>query len=349
MEGFEMKTIAFFNHKGGVSKTTSVYHLGWMLSKQGKKVLLVDADSQCNLTLTVVGQDNYQDFIKEQPENNLKSALKAPFESIPELIQPVDCIKVKENDNLFLLPGSFEITEYEVQLGVSFQLTQSFTTLKNLPGAFPYLIKKTAEKIEADIVLLDLNPSLSAINQALIISSDYFILPTSPDYFSGMAINSIARILPQWEHWAKQARELFKDATYPLPMTIPKFLGYTVNDYTVHKEKPANTFQRAIDNIDKTVKESLIPSFDKANMLLSNDAYSDYCLAKISNFHTLQTRYQEYGVPVFELTDSMIGSSDKTLSNQKDNKEKFHKLFLDCTIEILRLMDYAESNTAIAA
>ena len=339
-----MKIISFFNHKGGVSKTTSVYHLGWMLTKKGKKVLLVDTDSQCNLTLTVIGQDNYEEFVTEQPQNNIKSGLAAAFESKPELIKPIECVQVKNNENLFLLPGSFEITEYEVQLGVSFQLTHSFTTLKNLPGAFYYLIRKTAEEIGADIVLIDLNPSLSAINQDLIISSDYFILPTSPDYFSEMAIRSIARVLPNWEKWAKNARDLFQDATYPLPMNTPKFLGYTVNDFTIRNQKPANAFQNVIDKIDATVREVLIPNLAKVNMLLPDDAYHNYRLAEIPNFQTLQAHYQENGVPVFELTDTMLGLTGGALRDQKERGEKFGIKYSDFSVEVLRLMDYAENH-----
>lgn len=340
-----MKIISFFNHKGGVSKTTSVYHLGWMLTNIGKKVLLVDTDSQCNLTLTVIGQDNYEEFVTTNPNNNIKSGLAAAFESKPELIKPTECVQVKDNKNLFLLPGSFEITEYEVQLGVSFQLTHSFTTMKNLPGAFYYLIKSTAEKIGADIVLIDLNPSLSAINQDLIISSDYFILPTSPDYFSEMAIRSIARVLPNWEKWAKQARDLFQDATYPLPMNTPKFLGYTVNDFTVHNGKPAQAFKNIIERIDATVRDILIPNLSQVDMLLPSAAYRNYRLVEIPNFHTFQARYQQYGVPVFELTDEMLGSKKKdTLNNQRERKEKLNGLFSKAATEILRLIDYAESD-----
>jgi cellulose biosynthesis protein BcsQ len=216
--------------------------------------------------------------------------------------------------------------------------------MKNLPGAFSYLIRKTAEEKGVDIVLIDLNPSLSAINQALIISSDFFILPTFPDYFSEMAINSIARVLPNWEKWAKQARELFNDVTYPLPMSSPKFLGYTVNNFTSHNGKPAIAFQRVIERIERTVRDILIPSFEKVNMLLPNEVYHNYRLAQIPNFHTFQARSQEYGVPVFELTDEMIGSKNDTLENQKRRKEKLNVLFLDATNEILRLMDYAESH-----
>ena len=49
------KSICFFNHKGGVSKTTTAFNIGWGLASTGKKVMLVDLDSQCNLTGMVLG------------------------------------------------------------------------------------------------------------------------------------------------------------------------------------------------------------------------------------------------------------------------------------------------------
>ena len=115
---------------------------------------------------------------------------------------------IQNRDGLYLLPGSFEITEFEVQLGISFQLSNSFSTMNSLPGSFYYLFKKCAEKFNIDYVLVDINPSLSAINQALISSSNFFVLPTSPDYFSQMAVKSMSRILPNWEKWAEQARNV---------------------------------------------------------------------------------------------------------------------------------------------
>ncbi|MDB5263625.1 MAG: putative ATPase involved in chromosome partitioning [Adhaeribacter sp.] len=331
--------IAFFNHKGGVSKTTSVYNVGWMLTQKGKKVLLVDADSQCNLTLTVIGEDEYENF-KNQSGDDLKTALAPAFESRPELIKPVDCLNVKNNADLFLLPGSFEITEYEVQLGVSFQLSNSFSTMKNLPGSFNFLIEKTAERYNIDFILIDVNPSLSAINQVLLISSDYFIVPTSPDYFSKMAIRSLSRILPAWERWAKQARDLFSDSTYPLPHNTPKFLGYTVNDFTIKYGEPAQAFQNIINSINQLINEEMIPSLKKAGMLLEESAYADheYCLAKISNFHTLQAKSQEFGVPVYQLTNQQIGATGPVLKTQQDNREKFKALFSNFADKIINMI-----------
>ena len=51
-----VKKIVFFNHKGGVSKTTSTFNIGWKLAEMGHRVLLVDADPQCNLTSVFLGE-----------------------------------------------------------------------------------------------------------------------------------------------------------------------------------------------------------------------------------------------------------------------------------------------------
>ncbi|WP_275902773.1 ParA family protein [Morganella morganii] len=67
------KSICFFNHKGGVSKTTTAFNIGWELANQGKKVMLVDLDSQCNLTGMVLGfskiSEGLEDFYASR--NNL--------------------------------------------------------------------------------------------------------------------------------------------------------------------------------------------------------------------------------------------------------------------------------------
>lgn len=100
------------------------------------------------------------------------------------------------------------------------QLSSALGSMENLPGALNYLVESTAEKYNIDYVLFDMNPSLSAINEDVLISSDYFMVPMSPDYFSIMAVNSLSRILPMWERWARSA---FSNATYKLPDKTPVF------------------------------------------------------------------------------------------------------------------------------
>lgn len=92
------KTIAFFNNKGGVSKTTTCFNLGWMLASRGHKVVMVDADPQCNLTgmvLDLTGENALADFYAANPKRNLRDALEPAFASRPVPLEPVDCVSVE--------------------------------------------------------------------------------------------------------------------------------------------------------------------------------------------------------------------------------------------------------------
>lgn len=194
--------ISLFNHKGGVSKTTTAFNLGWMIARHGKKVLLVDGDPQCNLTGMVLGLEDLEtaDSIlgsKNGRPLNIREGLAPAFESRPSLIQAVDCQRVPGNPNLWLMPGHIGLAEYEVTLGIAQELSGSLVTLRNLPGSLRYLIDKTAVNYGIDIVIVDMSPSLGAVNQNLLATSDLFIVPMHPDYFSTMAIKSLTGVLPK--------------------------------------------------------------------------------------------------------------------------------------------------------
>jgi cellulose biosynthesis protein BcsQ len=330
-----MKKICIFNHKGGVSKTTTAFHIGWKLAHKDEKVLLVDADSQCNLSLYFLGSQEFESYYNKD-NNNLKSALEPAFKALPKLIEAADCLSNVHNNNLFLLPGNIDFSENEVQMGVSFQLSNALGTMKNLPGAFPYLISKTGEKIGATIAIIDMNPSLSAINQDIFVSSDYFIIPTSPDVFSNMAVNSLSRILPQWEDWAKKARPIYADASYPLPDITPKFLGFTINDFNLSRGHTQRNYRILMDSISKSIENNLIPKLDNKGMLLAKDRYkmvydgviektdkgnfdykSQYCLGEISNFNKLIAISNDASLPVYELVAEKLHLSDSQIKTLK--------------------------------
>ncbi|MFZ1595896.1 MAG: ParA family protein [Anaerolineae bacterium] len=346
------KRIALFNHKGGVSKTTTTFNLGWMLASKGHRVVLADADPQCSLSGLVLGykgQDEFEAFYKKQPGRNIRAGLAPAFESQPKEIEAVECVTVEGNKNLFLLPGHIRLSEWEVSLGMAQELLGTIQTLQNLPGSITYLLTKTAERHDAEYLLVDMNPSLSSINQNLLMTSDYFIVPASPDYFSVMAIDSLATVFPRWRAWSKLASTMpiFRDAAYPLPTTVPKFLGTIIQNYRVRDRgtadqegvgtptsgTPAAGFQKWIDEINTKVKDAFIPVLREQEMLFPEEKYRElkidqnYCLAEISAFNSLIARSQEHQVPVFSLTDEQIGLEGKVLERTNESKEMFERIF----------------------
>ena len=344
------KTITLFNHKGGVSKTTTTFNLGWMLAEMGHRVVMIDADPQCNLTGLVLDYENAEDldqFYANHPDQNIHAGLAPAFESQPRLIEAVECISVKSRDGLFLLPGHVNLSEYEVTLGIAQELSGSIQALKNLPGAFHYFISKVAAAYKADFVLIDMNPSLGAINQNLLMTSDFFMVPTAPDYFSLMAIDSLCTVLPRWIDWAKklQSGASLGDAVYPFPMPKLRFLGSIIQKYRPRKGKATEGFQSWINEINIRVVEKLFPILRKSGATFSDEVYTAagvtaaqfYCLAQIPDFNTLIATSQTHQTPVFALTDDMFGHTGTVLDQDKIKRDEFRKIFSNLATQVVAL------------
>lgn len=347
------KKIAFFNHKGGVSKTTTVFNLGWKLAEQGHRVVLVDTDPQCNLSGLILGyrgENDFEAFYEKEPERNIRAGVAAAFESRPKLIEAIECVPVAGVGNLWLLPGHIRLAEYEVTLGLAQELTSTIPTLQNLPGAISYLLDKTAERHLADVLLIDMSPSLSSLNKNILMTSDYFVVPTSPDYFSVMAIESLATVLPKWRAWSKQAAgsDAFADSSYPFPTTVPRLLGAIVQKYRVRDRdtaklgdndgppssgSPAEGFKKWIDEISRVNATKLIPVLDGCGMLLPPEKYAaehigeGKLIAEISEFNSLIAMAQKSQVPVFALTDAQIDQRGVVLEATNRSKGMFNRIF----------------------
>jgi chromosome partitioning protein len=348
--------IVLFNHKGGVSKTTTSYNLGWMLASLDKKVLLVDADPQCNLSNLILGDDFEKYYLDDATKfQNIKDGVKVAFQGKPKPIEAVFCPSPPSNENLFLLAGHADLSEYDASLSLAQNSNNALIALQNLPGAFNELITKTVEKYNIDIVLIDLNPGLSAINQNLFISSDAFIVPTNPDPFSIMALNTLSTVLPRWVDWADRMRPLFKEATYPLSNSRPKFMGEIIQRFNIRKGKAANPYRDNMDEIKNIVCNKFVPAISKHQMLFSSDAYveaeisNDYCLLELRDFQSLINSAYRAEVPVFALTSEQIKNSDDKpytgiiLENMKGIRDSVKKEFEGLAHKIETLNKYASS------
>ena len=351
--------IALFNHKGGVSKTTTTFNLGWMLASKGWRVILVDTDPQCNLTGMVLGhrgQTELQRLYQEEPARNIMAGLAPAFESRPSPIEPVDCLPIPGPGSLFLLPGHLRLAEYEVTLGIAQELSGSIQALQNLPGSISYLLDVTAEKFKADIVLIDMSPSLGPLNQNIFATSDFFIVPTSPDFFSVMAIDSLSTVLPRWQRWARNAAslEVLKRASYRFPEPHTKFLGVIVQRYRPRAGQPAQAFQKWIDEIDEKVEEELAAVLKNEGMLLPANAYSsngvsdNYRLATIPDFNSLIAKSQKAQTPIFSLTAEQIGQVGRVLEVTLASQKQFRDTFDDLAVKVLGLTQNAARHRSVS-
>jgi hypothetical protein len=228
-----------------------------------------------------------------------------------------------------------------VTLGIAQELSGTVQTLQNLPGFISYLLDVTANRYGADYVLVDMNPSLSSINQNLLMTSDFFVVPTSPDFFSVMAIESLATVLPRWQGWAHRAGKntILKDAAYPYPERAPKFLGTVIKKYRSRKGAPTEGFQQWIKAINDKVERQFAPALAPLGMLLPTASYQKvenllpgYCLSQIADFYTLIARSQEYSTPVFALTDQQLGHVGSVLETDQQKSAEFGALFSNIDI-----------------
>jgi cellulose biosynthesis protein BcsQ len=350
--------IALFNHKGGVSKTTTTFNLGWMLASKGKTVILVDTDPQCNLTGMALGQGTESDEARIEAiyntHSNIRTGLAPAFESQPRAIEAVDCIPIEGQDGLFLLPGHVGFAEYEVTLGIAQELSGSIQALKNLPGSIPDLLNKTAEKFSADYLLIDMSPSLGSINQNLLMTSDFFIVPTTADFFSVMAIDSLAKVLPKWYTWAKQASSLpvLKGASYPFPDITLRFLGTIVQNFRIIRGKETAAFETWINKIEQDVSSKLVPILRQNSMLISDKLYAkhgisdSFCLTKISNFNSLIALSQEHQTPIYALTPQQLRQTGKVLENNQAKQAEFQKIFAELADKIIELTSHSYAASA---
>ena len=333
-----MPKIALFNHKGGVSKTTTAFNLGWMLAEQGYRVLMVDSDPQCNLTGMVLGfkgADELESFYGEQGQNTIRSGLAPAFEAQPRSIEAVDPVAVGGRSGLYLMAGDLRLSEYEVTLGIAQELSAAIQALQNLPGSLVFLIDRTAEAVGADFILIDMSPGLGPINQNLVMISDYLILPTSPDVFSVLAIDSLSRVLPRWKQWAVQASQIqvLRDAAYPFPEPSLKVIGTVVQKFRPRRGRPASAFQNWIDEIDEAVISKLRPALEKADLLLPAAVYEDagvgaaMNLALIADFNSLISRSQESLTPIFALSSEQLKAVGTVLEKTEESRDAFHREF----------------------
>lgn len=308
-----MKSIAMFNNKGGVGKTTVLCNLAsWLGTRCSKKVLLIDADPQCNSTTYLLDDEDFLNVYYESDFftiNDIVYPLKTRGAYIEK--KKIEIIKSK-GFGIDVIAGSPKLASSEDFLSGDWKDIKAgeIRGIRSNMLFFDLLQKNN----EYDYVFFDMGPSLGAINRAILLACDYFITPMSSDLFSLLALENIGTSLTDWKlKFNNTIRGLEEDYIEGLEnmkkeSTI-RFLGYIYQQYITKTSGGNKRIVRAYENILSKLPEQIkINLVEKINKEYGNTI--EYNLGSIPNFYSLIPMSQTAHKPVFTLTnvDGVVGA-----------------------------------------
>ncbi len=303
--------LTFFNNKGGVGKTSLLYHLAWMFADLDKRVVAVDLDPQSNLTAAFLDEERIESLWNDNTGGATIFHAVKPLTGIGDIAEP----KIQKiTDNLYLIPGDVGLSSYEDTLSKGWSESLDDDNLyrpMRILSSFWQVMQMAANQVEADIILVDIEPNLGAINRSVLIATDYVMIPLSADFFSLRSIPYLGSTLKSWNeswqlrlnHYANACSNQSQQMHLPSGKAMP--IGYLCPISTMRGHMMPKIHQLLLERIHNLYKNHIIDQ-------TMNDAVQDdeYCLGLIKNYRSLAILSQEHRKPIFKLTaaDGAIGS-----------------------------------------
>jgi chromosome partitioning protein len=307
-----MKSIAFFNNKGGVGKTTLTYHLAWMFQHLGVRVLVADLDPQANLTAAFLNDEELERLWSRSPPDTIYGAIEPLVERLGDL-KPV---RVLDMDGIGLIPGDLALASFEDRLSLAWPACLDDNAANagdafRVMSSFHRTIHAVASERDAQLALIDVGPNLGALNRAALVSSDAVVVPLAADLFSVRGLLNLGPALREWrEGWATRSDRPHARAL-ALPSGTMQPLGYVVLQHAAKKaSEPARAYTRFIDRFPKVFHEQLLGDNEPAGP-------DPYRLALLRHYRSLLPLSLEARKPVFDLkaADGAIGSHAATVKD----------------------------------
>ena len=303
-----MKTIAFFNNKGGVGKTSLVYHLAWMFRELGHTVLAMDLDPQSNLTSAFLEEEELE-LLWPQGAHDLTI-----LGSIDPLIQSLGDIKPLKPrqiaERLFLVPGDLGLSLFEDRLSEAWRKCLDDNPANAGDGfrvmtAFYRVVKAAAEAEKADVTLIDVGPNVGAMNRAALVAADYVVIPLGADLFSLQGLQNLGPTLRSWRGGWEQRRQGKVPADLVMPTGTMTPIGYVLLNPSVRSNRPVKAYHKWADRIPAVYASAVLSAPTETHAI---DADPN-ALAMIKHFKSLMPMAQDARKPMFLLkpADGAIG------------------------------------------
>ena len=297
-----MAAVAFFNDKGGVGKTSLVYHLAWMYADLGVCAVAADLDPQANLTSMFLDDYEAEDlWSPDPPRETIHGALMPLLRDTSDIAPPA---MMSPRSPLGLVAGDLALSESEDEFASQWpQCLDGSERAFRVITAFSRVLRRAREEAEADLVLIDVGPNLGAINRAALIAADFVVVPLTPDLFSLQALRNLGPTLrrwrKQWESRLTRATELSGLADLDMPKGAMQPLGYVLLQPPVRLDRPVRARARWMDEIPGEYRQSVL---DEAGAFSVDPSEDEHCLTTLKHYPSLMFYAQEARKPMFKLT-----------------------------------------------
>jgi chromosome partitioning protein len=349
-----MITMALFNNKGGVGKTTLTFHLGHMLARMGHRVLAVDLDPQANLTSQFLDEDELTTLWEETEETassaprpveletrtsrvaagtgTVATAIEPIMEGVGD-VEPSEPIAV--DDKLWLMPGDVKLSVFEDRLSAAWPnsfLGKDVAALRTTT-ALHRVVDHGARAAKADIVLIDVGPNLGAINRAALLSADTVLMPLTADLFSLRGLRNLGPTLREWRStWQGMVLPKVPErVAAPRGLMMP--IGYVLMQPPTRLDRPVKAYERWLDRIPEVFVTSVLGSAPPEQHDRSFE------IATLQYYQSLMPLAQDARKPMFELR-----AGDGALGSSQSYVRKCYQDFRDLATKVRERLAYIDSS-----
>jgi len=310
--------LTFFNNKGGVGKTSLVFHLAWMFAEMGKRVVAIDLDPQANLTSAFLPEETLEELWEPQVPPKGGSTIFRCIQPLTKVgdIQPP--IVQSVHPRLHLVAGDLALAGFEDQLSGAWTDAMG-STQDNLFRPFRLLTsfwqvaQMAASDHDADLILADVGPNLGAINRSALLGSDHVVIPLAADLFSLQGLRNLGPTLAAWRSDWKKRISNWEQPDFALPQGKMQPQGYILMQHMERLSRPVKAYKKWVDRIPGTYQESVL----QQGLGAAANANDGNCLARLKHYRSLVPMAQEVRKPIFHLSsaDGAIGSHSQAVQD----------------------------------